>query len=355
MPVLLDRGHSRSVVLGAPSGLSASDFTSQHTLDVALINNMPDAAIEATERQFANLIAAASGHTLVRLRVFSLDEVPRSPAALRYIDETYFPIDSLCADPPDGLIVTGAEPRAAALTDEPYWKALTHIIDWAEYATVSTVWSCLAAHAAVLHMDGIKRRLLCEKRSGVFQCTTASDHPLVAGLPHIFQTPHSRHNDLDRRELSSSGYTIFSNSERAGVDCFVKKKRSTFVFFQGHPEYDSDTLFREYRRDVWRFLKGERESYPVMPEGYFASDLREGLTAFRHNALARRGEGMLAHFPKIEGRQRNTWLAAAKRIYRNWLDGILQNRASRPKPVTTIPWRRPVQLAASIGNLTDRD
>src|SRR5947208_658186 len=80
MPVLLDRGHSRSAVLGAPSGFSVSEFTSQHTLDLALINNMPDAAIEATERQFANLLAAASGQTLVRLRTFALDEVPRSLA-----------------------------------------------------------------------------------------------------------------------------------------------------------------------------------------------------------------------------------------------------------------------------------
>ena len=61
----------------------------------------------------------------------------------------------------DALIITGAEPRAEAICDEePYWPALTRLIDWAEIGTISTLFSCLAAHAAVLHLDGIKRRPL---------------------------------------------------------------------------------------------------------------------------------------------------------------------------------------------------
>jgi hypothetical protein len=57
-------------------------------------------------------------------------------------------------------IVTGAEPRAARLTDEPYWTALTQVMDWARENTISSVYSCLAVHAAVLHMDGVERHKL---------------------------------------------------------------------------------------------------------------------------------------------------------------------------------------------------
>jgi homoserine O-succinyltransferase len=142
------------------------DFTDHRTIEIALINNMPDSAIEATERQFAALLTASSAQTLVRLRVYALDEVPRSVAMRRYIDTTYSPIDSLWEGrPPHGLIVTGAEPRAAALVDEPYWNAFVRVLEWAQCDVASTIWSCLAAHAAVLHMDGTRKILFARSAS----------------------------------------------------------------------------------------------------------------------------------------------------------------------------------------------
>ena len=49
----------------------------------------------------------------------------------------------------------------------------------------------------------------------------------------------------------------------------MKQRESLFVFFQGHPEYDAVTLLLEYRRDVGRYLRRERDTYPPMPQGYF--------------------------------------------------------------------------------------
>ena len=72
----------------------------------------------------------------------------------------------LLADRLDGLIVTGTEPRAPLLQEEPYWPTLTKVVDWAEEHTVSTIWSCLAAHAAVLHLDSVQRRPLRKKHQG---------------------------------------------------------------------------------------------------------------------------------------------------------------------------------------------
>jgi homoserine O-succinyltransferase/O-acetyltransferase len=350
MPVLLDRGESGHLVLGSQRKISASDFVPSRGIDIALINNMPDGALEATERQFAELLAAASGDRLIRLKLFSLPDVARAKSARRYVDETYSSIDGLWTSRPDGLIVTGTEPRAAALTDEPYWSALTQIVDWAQYTTVSTIWSCLAAHAAVLHMDGIHRRPLGEKRSGVFKFTSKSDHPLVAGIPRRFAIPHSRYNDLDHNELAACGYTILSRSEQAGIDTFVKQKRSTFVFFQGHPEYEPETLFREYRRDVARFLKGERTAYPAMPEQYFAEGTRNRLIAFREHALVARSESLLADFPAVETELTSTWRTAATCIYRNWLNAIFAEKERRPNPMTRIPSHRAVNSAAPNGS-----
>ena len=126
MPVLLTRGADETRVLGSQHKIGASQFA-RRSFDVALINNMPDSALESTERQFAELLAAASSDLLVRLRLYSLPNVPRSPSARRYIENSYSSLDSLWDSRPDGLIVTGTEPRAPELTDEPYWRGLTEI------------------------------------------------------------------------------------------------------------------------------------------------------------------------------------------------------------------------------------
>jgi homoserine O-succinyltransferase len=321
------------VVLGCQREILPSEFASSRGIDVALVNNMPDSALEGTERQFAELLAAASGDLLVRLKLFSLPGVPRAETARRYLGENYATIDSLWNSRPDALIVTGTEPRAAVLTEEPYWGALSRIIDWAQYATISAIWSCLAAHAAVLHADGISRHLLREKRSGVFECTSMSEHPMAYALPRQFAIPHSRCNDLNQNELTAAGYTVLTHSRHAGVDSFVKRTRSVFVYFQGHPEYDSGTLFREYRRDVARFLSGERDAYPTMPEGYFAENARRQLTTFRARALSARDIGLLADFPAVEQEVAKTWRAAATQIYRNWLNTIRAEKERRSHPV----------------------
>src|SRR5260370_17767804 len=83
--------------------------------------------------------------------------------------------------------------------------------------------------------------------------------------------PHARWNEVREEALTSCGYSVLTKSAEAGVNLFVKKKKkSLFVHFQGHPEYASGTLWKEYRRDVRRFLRRERPPYPKMPHGYFS-------------------------------------------------------------------------------------
>ena len=81
----------------------------------------------------------------------------------------YGVVGDLIAAAPDVLIVTGAEPRAADLADEPYWSELKQLIEWTRSGGVSAVlYSCLAAHAAVRIADGGRRRPLPSKLCGVF-------------------------------------------------------------------------------------------------------------------------------------------------------------------------------------------
>jgi homoserine O-succinyltransferase len=330
MPLFLDSGQAGHSV----------EFNAPNCLTIGLVNNMPDAAVEATERQFVDLLRAATPNTVVLVKLFAIPELPRAEATLRELAERYRDISQLWHTPLDGLIVTGSEPHAKNLRDEPYWETLTQLVDWARDHTASTIWSCLAAHAAVLHADGIERRPLKEKQFGVFECRPGAEHPMTQHFPQSLLVPHSRYNDLPERALTARGYKILTRSVTAGVDAFAKQDGSFFLFFQGHPEYDADTLLREYRRDVARFLGGERTDYPAMPQGYFDDEATALATAFRGRALADRRADLFAYFPKdvLEAGVSCPWRPAAVGIYEKWVAYLSARKAERR--TMTVPLRR---------------
>ncbi len=284
---------------------------------------MPDAALKATQRQFLALLRGAADGFTIKLTLYTLPEVPRTDFGRDEVSR-YSALGDLWQSAHDGLIVTGTEPRAAELKDEPYWESLTKVLEWAEDHTYSTILSCLAAHAGILHLDGIARRPLGDKCFGVFECVRVSDHPLTAAAPSQLQMPQSRWNEVPEEALLACGYRVLTRSEGAGVDAFVKQRKSLFVFFQGHPEYEATTLLLEYRRDIGRFLRGERDTYPPMPHGYFDEETVEALAALRERAQLDRREELLAEFPTAmaAGKVTNTWRSTAESLYRNWLQYI---------------------------------
>jgi homoserine O-succinyltransferase/O-acetyltransferase len=302
-------------------------------IHIGLINNMPDAALKGTERQFLSLLDAAAGGQAVHVSLYALPGVPRSEAARRHLDCFYSGIESLWDGQFDGLIVTGTEPRAENLKDEPYWESLAQVVDWAGRNTHSTIWSCLAAHAALLHNDGIGRRRLAEKRFGVFECERASDHALTAGAPEHLRMPHSRWNDIPESDLTDCGYTVLTRSRDGGVDAFAKAGKSLFVFFQGHPEYEANSLLLEYRRDVRRYLSGERDTYPAMPQGYFDQDTTD-LTALAETKVS------------------NTWHSASVQIYGNWLAYLRAQKPAESRLRARLPALRGLSAEDSFDGVT---
>jgi homoserine O-succinyltransferase/O-acetyltransferase len=292
---------------------------------IAFVNNMPDPALEDTEIQFFQLLEGAAGDISLRIKLYSLPGIPRGERGERHLSSFYWAFDDLWNSQFDAVIVTGTEPRSANLPGEPYWPVLTELLEWAERNTVSAILSCLAAHASVLHGDGVERHRLNDKRLGVFEFSEASEHLITNETTEPIRFPHSRWNEVREDELIGCGYTILTKSPDAGVDAFVKrKKNSLFVHFQGHPEYGACTLLKEYRRDIKRFLRGERESYPSMPQGYFGTVATRLLTAFRESALSDLREEVMTAFPEsaIVGTLRNGWYSCATSMYRNWLQHV---------------------------------
>lgn len=298
----------------------------QKPLTVAIVNNMPDTALAATERQFTRLVSEATqGKADVAL--YYLPGVPRSAQAQAILGERYRPVTALYRIGADAVIVTGNEPRAARLDQEPYWTEMAALIDWAAQSPSHSLWSCLAAHAAALRLDGIERRRLAQKKSGVLKSNVLSrGQPLPAAL----SVCHSRMNELPKDVLVQHGYEIVAEAPGGNVDIFAKRFAAPFTLLQGHPEYDADSLMKEYRRDVGRYLGGQRNDYPEVPENYFDNDTVIRLENYRTLAERGRDPALIELFPETALRagleQRLAQSAAA--VFKSWIAQVTAERAA---------------------------
>ena len=349
MPVMLTRnqfGNKLDVRRGARPARRAG--RPEPELVIGLLNNMSVTALEATERQFTAMLNSASDGFSIHLKRYFFPEILQGDSAALYRDLGYESVESLWDSELDGLIVTGREPLTPSLRDEPYWNSFVRVLDWARNHACSTIWSCLAAHAAVLHMDGIQRVRSEQKHSGIFDCTRVSDHPIAAGVPDRFRLPHSRWNGLAEADLTRCGYEVITKTEQVGVDSFVKQERGLFLFFQGHPEYQSETLLLEYRRDVGRFLRGESASYPGVPRGYFGEEALRELAEIQRQAAKRPLEETLERLAAIFSAtsRENGWHASASTIYRNWLERIASEKQLRAESSHAAPVTAPALASA---------
>jgi homoserine O-succinyltransferase len=156
------------------------------------------------------------------------------------------------------------------------------------------------------------------------------------------RVPHSRWNEVKADALESNGYEILTRSPNAGVDLFVKQRRqSLFVHFQGHPEYSARTLLKEFRRDIRRYLRQERDTFPTQPHGYFDAEATQLLTAFRAKAVANRGDEIFSAFPEsqVAATIENSWQSSSAQVYTNWLR-LLSDKKSTAHNSTLTPATR---------------
>jgi homoserine O-succinyltransferase len=139
--------------------------------------------------------------------------------------------------------------------------------------------------------------------------------------------PHSRFNDLGRDQLEAAGLHILVESEEAGVHLAVSEDRFRVVFLQGHPEYDTISLLKEYKRDVLLYIDGGLDDYPPVPDHYFPRKERAILDEHRDRVLHAMARGApIPEFPEafVRARLDNTWHDSAEAIVGNWMGAIYQ-------------------------------
>jgi homoserine O-succinyltransferase len=317
---------------------------------------MPDAALQATERQFIRLVGACNRIAQFFVYPFSLPGLPREAETLQYIERYYSRFGDLREQGLDALIITGANVVSPALDQEPFWNPLMEVVDWARGHVASTLCSCLATHAMLKRFYGIERRPLPEKRWGVYSHRlSAPGHPLLREINTRFDVPHSRCNDISRAQLEAAGLSVLAESVDGGVHMAVSPDQFRLIFFQGHPEYDTASLLKEYKREVFRYLNGELTGPPPHPEHYFPEAAAQAADRFvREAERALRDDRPLPDFleAEVEPELDNTWGDTAKAIINNWLGLVYQltNLDRRKQYMDGVDPHDPLGLGARAGS-----
>ena len=297
-------------------------------LHIGLLNMMPDAALEATERQFFRLVGESNQIAQFYMHPFTIPELPRSDKVRAHIAKYYETFEQIREQGLDALIITGANVTGPELSQQPFWQPLIDVIDWAYAHVTSTLCSCLATHAVLEFRYAQKRRPLGFKRWGVYSHRVVSRaHPLITGVNTRFDVPHSRFNQIDRSQFEQAQLPVLVESSEAGVHLAVSEDQFRLVFFQGHPEYDSISLLKEYKREILRFTNGDASDYPPFPEHYFTLQQQAMLDEYQN--LVRRAvetADAIPDFPEnaISPYLDNTWHDTAEAIINNWIGQVYQ-------------------------------
>lgn len=167
----------------------------------------------------------------------------------------------------DGMIITGAPVEQLDFEQVEYWDELCRIMEWSKTHVHSTLHICWGAQAGLYYHYGIKKIPLGKKLFGVYPHKVDYKRSILfRGFDDEFMAPHSRYTTVDINEIKAKKeLKILASSREAGVYA-ITADGGRRIFITGHSEYDGDTLYNEYIRDINAGLN------TPMPKNYFPKD-----------------------------------------------------------------------------------
>ena len=255
-------------------------------LQILLLNLMPTKI--DTETQLSRLL----GNTplQVELTLMHTQSHRSKNTSEEHLLAFYTTFDQIKHRKFDGMIITGAPVEQMEFEEVDYWDELCEIMKWSLSHVHSTFHICWGAQAGLYYHFGVRKKPLEKKLFGVFpHVADYKKSILFRGFDDEFMVPHSRHTTIDRKDLEKvEGLKILASSEEAGVFA-LSTKNGRQIFITGHPEYDAETLNKEYVRDV-------NAGKPIeIPKNYFPNN-------------------------DPSKPPRATWRSSANLLYSNWLN-----------------------------------
>ena len=227
---------------------------------------------------------------------------------------------------------------------------LIEVADWAHQNVTSTLCSCLATHAVLDFRYGQKRVKQRAKKWGVFRHQVVDvSHPLVDDINSKFDVPHSRWNSVYPQQFMDAGLKVLVTGDDGCVHLATSPDGFRTIFFQGHPEYDTVSLLKEYKRDVNLYIAGEMTEYTPLPENYFSEFNAAVCREYQgrvDKSLSQQSK--VPEFPEhlLLKNLQNTWQDTASAVIGTWLGLIYQlTNVDRRKPfMDTVDANNPLGL-----------
>ncbi|SIT75902.1 homoserine O-succinyltransferase [Pontibaca methylaminivorans] len=216
-------------------------------LRIGLLNLMP-MKIE-TETQFARLIGATP--LQIELVLIRMSDHESRHVAADHMESFYQPFRALRDSHLDGLIITGAPIEHLSFDEVTYWDELREIFAWTQTNVHSTFGVCWGGMAMIHHFHGVTKHLLPHKAFGCFpHRNLVPASPYLRGFSDTCVIPVSRWTEMRQAEIDAApGLVTLLGSDEVGP-CLVEDRAHRALYIFNHFEYDSDTLKREYDRDV---------------------------------------------------------------------------------------------------------
>ena len=255
-------------------------------LKIVIVNLMPT-KIE-TETQLLRLLG--NSPLQVDVELLQMATHVSKNVSSEHLTAFYKTFDEIKNQYYDGMIITGAPVELLEYEEVDYWEELCQVMDWSKKNVYSTMHICWGAQAAMYHHYGIQKYKLPEKLSGVYTHRVSNIyHPLMRGFDDKILMPHSRYTGVHRSDIQKfDELEILAYSNMAGVSIVANKNGRQF-FVLGHAEYDRNTLYNEYYRDVNKGL------HPQIPYNYFTGNDTRSMPVL-------------------------TWRSYATILYSNWLN-----------------------------------
>lgn len=267
MPIKIQDSLPATSILENENIFVMTEYRAMHQdirpLNVLILNLMPTKIVTETQ-----LLRKLSNTPLqVSVEFLQTASYTSQHTDSNHLESFYTTFDQIKDRKFDGMIITGAPLDYIKYEDVAYWNELCKIMEWGKVHVHCTLHLCWGAYAGLYYFYGLNRYDMEEKLSGVYKHRVVKKtSPLFRGFDDIFYAPQSRAMGITEEEIAKvPELELMAVSDEAGVT-IVKTTDSRHFFVTCHPEYDADTLSKEYFRDLEKGLN------PHIPCNYFPDD-----------------------------------------------------------------------------------
>ncbi|QJC30413.1 homoserine O-succinyltransferase [Enterobacteriaceae endosymbiont of Neohaemonia nigricornis] len=245
-----------------------------------------------TENQIIRLLSYSPLYIKLTL-LYIHDIQSHNINSLKHTKKFYYTLEQIMHKKYDGLIITGAPLGLIPFSKIRYWNDFVRIIYWSKEHVHSILSFCWSVQAILYILYNIPKCIRNTKLLGIFKHKIVlKNNLLVQGFDDYFFAPHSRYADFSLDIIKNyTDLNIISYSKEAGVYlCTTYNKK--YIFITGHPEYDFNTIAKEYFNDL------KKNNKIHIPYNYFTKN-------------------------NIFSKPINTWKSHGYLLFSNWIHNFI--------------------------------